>query len=119
MRPAVVVRAAAALLLALLAGGCRESPATPAPAARRTAKAPATATAAFQVGGMHCSTCPITVRMAARRVAGVADARVSLDEGKAWVTYDPNRTDLARIVAAITESGYRATLLESRHGSPR
>ena len=58
---------------------------------------------------MHCATGPVTVRTAAKGVAGVTDVRVSMDEGKAWVTYDARRTNPARNAAAITSSGYKAT----------
>lgn len=74
-----------------------------------SAKAVSTTKATFAVKGMHCSTCPITVRTAAKGVPGVTGVRVSLAEGKAWVTYDPKRTTPARIAAAITSSGYKAT----------
>jgi len=76
-----------------------------APAAERST----TNEVALNVQGMHCATCPVTVRTAAKGVTGVVDARVSMDEGKAWVTFDPARTDPTKIAEAITESGYPST----------
>jgi mercuric ion binding protein len=106
--------------LVLLAGACSrsdrsaEAETNPNPRSSSnavTASAPSTTEAAFKVEGMHCATCPVTVRAAAKSVAGVLDARVSMDKDTAWVTYDPARTDPAKIAAAITESGYPARVL--------
>lgn len=60
------------------------------------------------VDGMHCATCPITVRTAAKSVPGVLDAQVTTDPGRARVRYRASKTDPARIAEAITESGYPA-----------
>jgi mercuric ion binding protein len=69
------------------------------------------AEAVFNVQGMHCVTCPLTVRTAAKGVVGVVDAQVSMDEARAWVTYDPQKTAPAAIAQAITDSGYPATVV--------
>jgi copper chaperone CopZ len=60
------------------------------------------------VEGMHCATCPITVRTAARSVPGVVDVEVTMSPGRARVRYRPSETDSTRIAAAITDSGYPA-----------
>ncbi|MBI4951533.1 MAG: heavy-metal-associated domain-containing protein [Myxococcales bacterium] len=60
------------------------------------------------VEGMHCATCPVTVRTAAENLAGVIDVRVSMAEGRAWVRYRPSETAPAFVAAAITDSGYPA-----------
>jgi copper chaperone CopZ len=60
------------------------------------------------VEGMHCATCPVTVRTAARAVRGVVDVQVTMDPGRARVRYRPAETDPTRIAAAITNSGYPA-----------
>lgn len=62
----------------------------------------------FVVEGMHCATCPITVRTAARSVPGVVDVQVTMSPGRARVRYRPSETDPTRIAAAITDSGYPA-----------
>jgi len=64
--------------------------------------------AEFIVEGMHCATCPITVRTAAKSVPGVLDAQVTTEPGRARIRYRASETDPARIAAAITESGYPA-----------
>jgi len=60
------------------------------------------------VEGMHCATCPVTVRTAARAVPGVLDVEVTMDPGRARVRYRTAETDPTRIAAAITNSGYPA-----------
>jgi copper chaperone CopZ len=90
---------------------------SPGASSSAVASVPGAVEASFQVEGMHCATCPVTVRAAAKNVVGVADARVNMDEGKAWVTYDPARADSTKIAAAITESGYPARVLENSRPS--
>lgn len=96
------------LLLLPLAGvaACNKSSTDEATA---SAQAAATTQTEFNVEGMHCATCPVTVKAAAEGVGGVTSVRVSMDDAKAWVTYDPTRTNPNAIAAAITESGYKAT----------
>lgn len=62
------------------------------------------------VEGMHCETCPLTVRTAARAVVGVIEVKVTTAPGRARVRYQPSQTSPAAIAAAITESGYTARL---------
>jgi mercuric ion binding protein len=62
----------------------------------------------FEVRGMTCPMCAITVRTAAKGVHGVVDARVSREEQRAWVTYDPSEATPDGIAAAITKAGYPA-----------
>lgn len=103
------MRRVAALLLLSLAGvavGCNKSSPDEATA---SAQAAATVQTELNVEGMHCATCPVTVKAAAEGIGGVSAVRVSMDDAKAWVTYDPARTNPGAIAAAITESGYKAT----------
>jgi mercuric ion binding protein len=72
------------------------------------AQAPANATVVLQVDGMHCATCPITVRTVLRKLDGVHDAVVSVESKTAHVTYDPARVTPARMAQAVTEAGYPA-----------
>ncbi len=62
----------------------------------------------FEVKGMYCATCPVTVKTAAKKVPGVIDARVSREQERAWVTYDPSKTTPEAIATAITKAGYPA-----------
>ncbi len=72
------------------------------------AEAPASSTVVVHVDGMHCATCPITVRTALRKLDGVSDAVVSTESKTARVTYDPKRVTPARMAQAVTDAGYPA-----------
>lgn len=65
---------------------------------------------AVRVDGMHCATCPITVRITVERLTGVRAVSVSLDSARALVGYDPARVTPAQIVSAIERAGYQARL---------
>lgn len=69
-----------------------------------------TARVRLHVDGMHCATCPITVRLVLRRLPGVHEAAVSAATKRAMVVYDPRRVTPARMVRAITDAGYRARI---------
>lgn len=101
--------AALAMLLSLagITTGCRRSSADEASVAAQ--QPAASAQTEFGVEGMHCATCPVTVKAAAKGIAGVSAVRVDMAKAKAWVTYDPKRTTPTAIAAAITASGYKAT----------
>lgn len=92
-----------------------ETPATAAPA-----EAPAgahLARASFAVEGMTCGGCVIGTRTALKKLDGVQDADAKYDdatgEGTAWATYDPAKTSPERMMAAIRELGYTATVAAS------
>jgi P-type Cu+ transporter len=76
------------------------------PASPSTTTAPAEA--ALSVSGMNCASCVAHVEKAARSVAGVSGVQVNLARSRAVVQYDPERTDPAKVAAAITDSGYAA-----------
>jgi mercuric ion binding protein len=58
------------------------------------------------VEGMHCATCPLTVRVTLERLDGVRSAKVSMKEGKAYVVYDPAKVSPDQMAKAVTEAGY-------------
>jgi mercuric ion binding protein len=66
-------------------------------------------TATFVVEKMTCVTCPLTVRIAMKRVEGVIDAKVDLDSKTATVTFDDARTTVEEIAEASTNAGFPAT----------
>lgn len=100
----------ASLLLGVLLGlGACSKSVEPPPASA--------AEAAFAVEGMTCASCSVTVRAAAKRIDGVYDARADSDRGRAWVSYDAERTTPSAIASAITEAGYKETPLETPRGS--
>ena len=70
--------------------------------------APRTVTLA--VPGMTCATCPITVKKALTKVAGVTNVNVDLDEKEAVVTFDDAKTTVAALIKATTDAGYPSTV---------
>lgn len=105
--------------VALLAGlACERGqapargPETTATSTSTPAPGPTEQTVELVVDGMHCATCPLTVRTAARAVPGVVEVEVSMNPGRARVRYRPAETDPKHIAAAITDSGYPARLGE-------
>lgn len=64
-------------------------------------------TTEFQVTGMTCGHCEMSVREEVSEVAGVTDVAVSFETGKLSVTHDGPVEDAA-IIAAVDEAGYAA-----------
>jgi copper chaperone CopZ len=74
---------------------------------------PATRVCTLKVSGMTCGGCEAAVRMAARSVEGVTEARASYAKARAEITYDPSQTTPQAIAQAITDkSGFKAQLVE-------
>jgi mercuric ion binding protein len=86
-------------------GGMMDEPATEA------LPAEATKVATIQVEGMTCGGCAIGVRTALKRLDGVAKAEVSYEDERAIVTFDPAKVSTDRMLEAIREFGYTATLV--------
>jgi copper chaperone len=59
-----------------------------------------------KVNGMSCEHCVKAVSMAAEALAGVKKAAVDLKGGTVTLEYDPEKTALDAIKAAISEEGY-------------
>ena len=79
-----------------------------------------TATTRLHISGMTCGTCPITARVALKKLAGVYDAIVTLDDSLGVVRYDPRRVNPAQIATHLTDlTGYRATVLPDSAQPPR
>jgi len=62
----------------------------------------------FDIENMTCATCPITVRTAMRRVAGVEDVDVNFEEKTATVIFNPSVTNAETVGLASTNAGYPA-----------
>ncbi len=62
----------------------------------------------FDVTGMTCGHCEMSVREEVETVAGVSSLQVSAQTGKLSVETD-GTVDDAAITAAVTEAGYAAT----------
>lgn len=62
------------------------------------------------VPGMTCAACPITVKTALAKVAGVERIDVSFEKRQAVVTYDDTRTTVAALTNATAGAGYPSTV---------
>ena len=80
--------------------------------ATTVAAAPAAAvqTQTFAITNMTCPTCPITVKTAMSRVAGVKQVKIDFNAKTATVMYDASIATPAKIAAASTDVGYPAAL---------
>lgn len=70
----------------------------------------ATKTVTLAVPGMTCAACPITVKTALAKVAGVEKTDVSFEKREAVVTYDDARTTVAALTNATAGAGYPSTV---------
>lgn len=60
----------------------------------------------LDVQGMHCDNCVNSVAQALKGVDGVKLAKVSLDEHRAQVTFDPAKASVAQLKEAVKNAGY-------------
>jgi periplasmic mercuric ion binding protein len=67
-------------------------------------------TVTLDVKNMTCAVCPITVRKALEKVAGVARVKVDLDTKTATVTFDPDKADATALINATVKAGYPASV---------
>ena len=58
------------------------------------------------VRGMHCGGCERAVSQAVRNLPGVGSARADFVAEEVEVTFDPGRTDLDAIRAAVRDAGF-------------
>lgn len=63
----------------------------------------------FSVSGMTCTGCEGHVTHALNEVDGVLSAEASYDEGKAIVIFDPEKTEIKVLEAAINSTGYKVS----------
>jgi Cu+-exporting ATPase len=67
------------------------------------------ASCTLDIGGMTCASCVGRVEKALDRVDGVSAAEVNLATEVATVRFDPARTGVDELTAAVTRAGYTAT----------
>ena len=71
-----------------------------------------TETVKLHISGMTCGSCPATARAALKRLPGVLNAKVTLDDSLGVVTYDPLKVTPAQIAAHLTRlTGYGARII--------
>lgn len=113
--------------LAVMIGGaticplCRSSDVSARTAASVTvAQGADTATARLHISGMTCGTCPVTARMALRKVPGVYSATVTLDDSLGVVRFDPRKVTPTEIATQLTRlTGYGTKVLADSTKVPR
>lgn len=69
-------------------------------------------TQVYTVEKMTCSTCPITVKTAIKRLEGVLSVEVDFDSETATVVFNPALVTVAKIATASTDIGFPATAVE-------
>ena len=65
-------------------------------------------TVVVKVEGMDCQGCVKSVTRMLAGVPGVEKVDVSLEEGRARVTYDPAKSGIAEFKRAVERAGYKA-----------
>ena len=67
-------------------------------------------TVVLSVPDMNCSACPITVRKALEKVAGVGRVKATLEPPEAMVTFDDAKTDIGKLMEATKQAGYPSSV---------
>ena len=65
-------------------------------------------TITLNIEGMHCGSCVKSVTRVLTELDGVQSADVQL-EGKANITFDENRVNIAQLIEVIEDAGFDAT----------
>lgn len=64
-------------------------------------------TITLPVEGMTCASCVLRVEKALKKVDGVREANVNLATENVALSFDPQKTDLSKLSAAVEEVGYK------------
>jgi len=67
-------------------------------------------TVTLDVKNMTCSICPITVKKALEKLAGVTMAKVDFEKKTVSVTFDPEKASLTTLTKATSDAGYTSTV---------
>ncbi|MPW23618.1 mercury resistance system periplasmic binding protein MerP [Paraburkholderia sp. CNPSo 3157] len=70
----------------------------------------ATRTVTLSVPGMTCAACPITVKHALSKVAGVEKTDVRFEQREAIVTFDDGKTNVQALTRATADAGYPSSV---------
>ncbi len=68
----------------------------------------------MEIEGLTCPLCPIAVKKALSNVDDVRDIRVSLDDGKAWLTVQDSVTDKTLSDAVKKVGPYKGRVIQRR-----
>ena len=64
------------------------------------------ATTQLDIKGMDCASCPLTVKVALKKVSGVTGVEVDYASHSAKVRYDPTKTQADILAKTVTDIGY-------------
>ena len=67
-------------------------------------------TVTLSVQGMTCSTCPLTVKHALKKVPGVSKTDVSFEKKEAVVSFDDAKTSLQALTKSTADAGFPSTV---------
>ena len=68
----------------------------------------------FQIKGMHCVSCAMTVDGAVEDLAGVKSARTNYARQFSEVEYDDKKVTDVQIIAVIEAAGYKAAVADGK-----
>ncbi len=69
----------------------------------------------MEIEGMSCYGCPVTIKKALKKVAGVIEAKVSFKKKKAWLTVDETVTD-EMLTEAVSKAGpYKGRVIKRKN----
>jgi len=84
------------------------------PQLARAEQPAATRVVTFAIQGMVTPNCPVLVRAAVGKMAGVEKVSASLKTKTATVVYDPDKTSAAKIQAVIKDQvGFESSIVKS------
>lgn len=69
-----------------------------------------TKTIVLFVSGMTCAACPVTVKKALNKVAGVEKVDIRYEKREAVVTFDDAKTNVESLTKATKDAGYPSTV---------
>lgn len=105
----------AAMLPAGPAAVANETASASSPSVSLDKKVKKTETVTFNVN-MHCKNCVSKITDNISFAKGVEDLKVSLDEKKVTITYDPAKTNEEALIKAIEKCGYTAEKVTEEKG---
>jgi periplasmic mercuric ion binding protein len=62
----------------------------------------------LEVKGMHCASCPLTVKVVLKSLPGVDDVKMDAEKHTAEVRFDSAKISVEQLAQAVTEAGYPA-----------
>lgn len=70
--------------------------------------------AVLDIKGMNCASCPLTIRLALKKLPGVADAKVDYKSNSAEVSFDAGKVTAEQLAHTVTELGYPTTVRKEK-----